>query len=206
MNVITISREFGSGGRELGQRLASLLGYNYYDKEIISIIAERHGLDEKYVEHALTSQNWLTLPHTFAHSFTTPIAIRAPRTDLLLEQKHIIEEIAQEGKDFIVVGRNSDLLLKDYKPLNIFVCADLSARIKRCQERAEPNEDTSIKNVKRNILRIDKNRKRTRYLLSEKDWGDRRTYHLIVNTTDWDIKELAESVADFAKRFFNQNK
>ena len=55
MNIITISREFGSGGRELAKRLADKLGYDYYDREIISTIAERHGLDENYVEYALNN-------------------------------------------------------------------------------------------------------------------------------------------------------
>ena len=60
MNIITISREFGSGGRELGKRLADLLGYDYYDREIITEIAKRHDVDEKYVEYALNNHIWQT--------------------------------------------------------------------------------------------------------------------------------------------------
>ena len=61
MRIITISREFGSGGRELGKRLAGLLGYDYYDREIITAIAEQNGLDEGYVEMALEKRDWQTM-------------------------------------------------------------------------------------------------------------------------------------------------
>ena len=206
MNIITISREFGSGGRELGKRLADLLGYDYYDKEIISMIAERHGLDEKYVEHTLAASHWANTPLNFRHSFSSPVYFHEPKTELLIEQKKVIDEIAASGKDFVIVGRNADVLLADKKPFNIFVCADMGAKIKRCRERAEEGENLSDKELRRNILRIDKNRKLTRYLITEKDWGMKESYHLIVNTTDWDIKELAKAVKEFAAGYFNQNK
>lgn len=206
MSIITISREFGSGGRELGKRLADLLGFEYYDKEIISIIAERHGLDEKYVEHTLTSTSWGNTSLHFRHSFSSPIYFHEPKTELLIEQKKIIDEIAASGKDFVIVGRNADVLLADKKPFNIFVCADMNAKIKRCRERAEEDEKMSDKEMRRHILRIDKNRKLTRYLITEKDWGIKDSYHMIINTTDWDIKDLAKAVKEVAVGFFNQQK
>ena len=204
MNIITISREFGSGGRELGERLAELLGYEYYDKEIISIIAERHGLDEKYVEHTLSSASWTNTALHFRHSFSSPVYFHEPKTELLIEQKKVIDEIAGRGKDFVIVGRNADVLLSDHNPFNIFVCADINARIKRCRERAEEGEKLSDKELKKNILRIDKNRKLTRYLITEKDWGMKDSYHLIVNTTDWDIKKLASVMKEVVNGYFSQ--
>ena len=71
MRIITISREFGSGGRELGKRLADELGFDYYDREIISSIAAKQGLDENYVENMLENSAWQTVPLTFRHSFAT---------------------------------------------------------------------------------------------------------------------------------------
>lgn len=205
MNIITISREFGSGGRELGKRLAEILGYDYYDKEIISIIAERHGLDEKYVEHTLSSSQWSTFTLNFRHTFSSPVYFHEPKTELLIEQKKVIDEIASAGKNFVIVGRNADVLLADKNPFNIFVCADMNAKIKRCRERAEEGEVLSDKELKKNIQRIDKNRKTTRYLITEKDWGIKDSYNLIVNTTNWDIKKLAHSLKGVVESYFDQS-
>lgn len=203
MKIITISREFGSGGRELGKRLADILGFDYYDREIITSIAENKGLDENYVENALEKSIWQTIPLTYRHSFDVPALIHAPHTELLSEQTRIIEEIAKNGKDCIIVGRNADFLLKEYKPFNVFVCADLEAKVKRCMERAE-NEELSEKKMIQKIHRIDKNRAKTRDMISHSKWGHRATYHLIVNTTDWVIKDLAPAVANFATEWFDK--
>ncbi|MBE5733740.1 MAG: cytidylate kinase-like family protein [Clostridiales bacterium] len=195
MKIITISREFGSGGRELGKKIAEILGYDYYDRQIISTIAERHDVDENYVEYALNNHTWQTIPLTFHHSFVSPAIFSMPHVKFLNEQKHVIEEIAKAGKNCVIVGRNADVLLEEYNPFNIFVCADMSAKIKRCQERAEEGENLNEKQIKKNILRIDKNRARTRFFLADGEWGHRKSYHLIVNTTDWDIDKLAQAVA-----------
>ena len=201
MNIITISREFGSGGRELAKRLADKLGYDYYDREIISTIAERHGLDENYVEYALNNHIWQTIPLTFSHSFVSAVSTQIPQTNLLLEQRKVIEEIAKADKNCIIVGRNADEILYKYNPFNIFVCTDMEAKIKRCKERADENEVLSDKQIKRKIQRIDKNRERTRYLISDREWGHRKTYHLIVNTTELDLDKLADSLAYTIKKF-----
>ena len=70
MNIITISREFGSGGRELGKRLADLLGYSYYDREIITAIAEKHNFAESYVENVLEGNIPFSAPVTFGRTFS----------------------------------------------------------------------------------------------------------------------------------------
>ncbi len=202
MKIITISREFGSGGRELGKHVAEILGYDYYDREIIATIAEKHDLDENYVEHALTNHLWQTIPLTFGHSFASPIIMHAPHVELLQEQRKIIEEIAKAGKDCVIVGRNADVLLHEYNPFNIFVCADMSSKIARCRARAEGIElNFNDKDFKRKIKNVDKSRERTRAIIADGAWGNRHSYHLIVNTTEWDLNELAISVADMAKRW-----
>ena len=203
MNIITISREFGSGGRELGKKVAEILGYDYYDREIITEIARRHNVDENYVEYALNNHAWQTYSLSFHHSFMSPIYVHSPDTKLLQEQKIIIEEIAEAGKNCIIVGRNADVLLQDRKPMNIFVCASMESKIKRCMERAEGEEkELTEKQIKKKIKRIDKNRERTRFLLADGKWGDRKTYNLFLNTTDWDLDELALAVAEYVKRWF----
>lgn len=115
MQVITISREFGSGGRELGKCLAELLNYDYYDREIITTIARQKGLDEGYVEKALENNVWQTIPLTFHRSFISISTMRSAQTNLLVEQKRVIEGIAKVGKNCVIVGRNADVLLADKK-------------------------------------------------------------------------------------------
>lgn len=208
MKIITISREFGSGGRELGKRLADILGFDYYDREIITTIADKKGLNPDYVERMLENHAWQTVPLTYRHSFTGTAIIHTPQnhTELLSEQTQVLESIAKAGKDCIIVGRNADFILKDYKPLNLFVCADMESRIKRCLDRAEQDEQLTPKMVKNKIKTIDKNRATTRAIISGSKWGERGNYNLTINTTGWEIKNLAPAVAGFASVWFENAK
>lgn len=200
--IITISREFGSGGRELGKRLADLLGVDYYDREIITAIAEQMGLGENYVERILESHAWQNIPLNFRHSFADIHKMEPTQTGFLIEQKRVIEKIAKTGRDCVIVGRNADILLSDEKPFNIFVFAGMESRIRHCMERAEKDENLSPEEMEQNIRRIDENRARIREQLSGSKWGEAGAYHLMINTTDWDIEELTPAVASFAMRWF----
>lgn len=204
MKIITISREFGSGGRELGKRLAELLNYDYYDREIITTIAETKGLDENYVEKALENHVWQTMPLKFHRSFSKMNTMQTVQTELLIEQKYVIEKIAKMGKDCIIVGQNAGILLSDHKPFRIFVCADKETKIRRCLEKAEKGEKLSHKEIVNNMQRIDKNRAKTHEMIAGSKWGAHEEYHLIINTTDWNIKDLTPAVAEFVTRWFRR--
>ena len=171
MNIITISREFGSGGRELGQKLAESLRYDYYDRQIITSIAKASGLNENYVENALTLHNWrtqITLNCTLT-SLNSPTILQT-QVGLLQEQTRVIQEIGSVGRNCVIIGRCADLLLKQYKPFSLFVCASMDAKVRRCIERTKEEESTSPKELKKQIQRIDKNRAQTRQLLSDSPW------------------------------------
>ena len=206
MRIITLSREFGSGGRELGRRLARLLGYAYYDKEIVTAIAEGKGLDVRYVEGALESDGPETLPLTFHNSFTMSYTMGNVQTDLLLEQKKVIENIAKAGKDCVIVGRNADVILKDYDPFSIFVCAEHEDKIQRCIDRAPEGENLTRREIEQNMRRIDKNRSRTREIIADGKWGDAASYHMTVNTTGWNLDDLTKALAGFATSWFERQK
>ena len=205
MNIITISREFGSGGRELGKRLADLLGYDYYDSEIIAAIAEKSGLDKGYIEKALDQHGWQNYPITFHSSFMSPSYTDPNRVELLLDQKTVLEEIAAQGKNCIIIGRNADVLLERFKPFRIFVCADLSSRIARClryEEKNAPENRMTEKEIRRNILRIDRNRRRTREILTGLSAADGSGFDLTLNAGPWEMEKLSEAVAEFSERWF----
>lgn len=202
MRIITISREFGSGGRELGKRMADVLGFDYYDKEIITAIAAKSGMDENYVESALESNFWQQVPLTFNSSFEAVNLWQNPQTNLLVEQRKVIENIAKRGKDCIIVGRNADVLLADYNPMSIFVCADMDAKVRRCVERAKEGENLSRRAMEQNIRRIDKNRAQTREMVTGLRWGMGSAYDVTINTSGWELKKLAPVVAELALKWF----
>lgn len=204
MKVITISREFGSGGRELGKRLADELGFDYYDREIITAIAKAKGLDEHYVEHALENHAWRNIPLTFRHSFAGAAMVQTGQVSLLQEQTKVIRGIAQVGKDCVIVGRNADVILANEKPFSLFVCANMSDKICRCIERATEGENLTHRAVESNIRRIDKVRAQSREMLTGTRWGQSSSYNLTVNTSGWSIKEITPVVAAFVQRWFEQ--
>ena len=203
MGIITISREFGSGGRELGKRLADELGYAYYDKEIVAAIAEKHQLDEHYVSYALEGGSFRNFPVHFGRTFSYTPALMASETHLFAEQNRLLREFAAAG-NCVVVGRAADVILREYSPFNLFVYADMPSKIKRCQERAQDDEHLSAREMEKRIKRIDADRKRYHGLISEIPWGDRRGYHLCVNTTDREIKALVPAVAQYVRIWFEE--
>ena len=206
MRIITVSREFGSGGRELGKRIADILGFEYYDKEIVSRITGMSGIDEKEAERILESHPWINTRLSFNSSLSVDMATQVNHEELLRQQRFVIESIGRSGKDCVIVGRSADLLLKEYKPFNIFVCADMEHKMKRCMERAPEGEDFTMKELESSIKRIDKDRARRRNAISKLKWGDPKAYHIVVNTSGWEIKELAPVVAEYAKLWFERSK
>ena len=200
MKIITVSREFGSGGRELGKRIAEALGFDYYDKEIISSIAQTQGLDESYVEKALENYAANGSQPVYHRSFGLPR--QSPQIGLLLAQKKVIEGIARRGRDCVVVGRNADVYLAAEKPFNLFVCADMEAKIARCVARAPKGENLSKKQIARKINEINKGRAKTREIIANTKWGDPKTYHLTVNTSGFELEELVPAIVEFANSFF----
>ena len=207
MRIITVSRQFGSGGRELGKRLSDVLGWDYYDREIIERLAQEYGMDPAYVHGLLSSHGWHHYQLTYRNSFHTPLPGAWHRTELLVRQREIIREIAAAGNDCIIVGRDADVILQDRNPFRIFVCADLSFRLSRCmrhEEKREPAERMTEKEILRQIRRIDRDRRRTREILTGEGAADGPTFDLTVNTTHWDLKKLTEAVAAFSGRWFEQ--
>ncbi|MBR0160402.1 MAG: cytidylate kinase-like family protein [Oscillospiraceae bacterium] len=205
MRIITVSRQFGSGGRELGKRLADSLGWDYYDKEIIRSLADEQGLDPTYVRHALANHGWHNVQLTYRHSFSQLMFDHGMRTQLLVLQREIIQEIAEAGNDCVIVGRDADVILQDYRPFRLFICADEQARLKRCmahEEKLPEAERLSEREVLRNIRRIDRSRARTREVLTGKARSDGSAFDLTINATGLEIKRLVPPLSEFALRWF----
>lgn len=199
MNIITVSREFGSGGRELGKRLADALGYAYYDKEILSVVSSNLKSDETYVSRKLDAAALHSIPLTYGRTIgRTRLSMETAQ--IMAEQHKVIREIARKGENFVIVGRNADVVLKDYHPVNLFVYADMDAKIRRSMSRKE-NDISSEKEMAKLIAQIDKGRKKSRELLTNLAWGEKANYHLCINTSDVEIKKMVAPVAELVKTF-----
>lgn len=204
MRIVTVSREFGSGGRELGKRLADALGIAYYDKEIITMLARQSRLDEAYIERILENGVARQYPLTFSRT----LARHAPRSagnapQILAQQHRLIETLAAKG-DCVIVGRGADAVLEAFQPLRLFIYADMEARIARCRQRADAGEALSARGLERKIRQIDKARAADHALAASYPWGDRRGYHLCINTTDIDIPVIVPHLAAFAQSWFER--
>ncbi len=204
MRIITISREFGSGGREVGKRLADELGFAYYDKEIITAVAKNSELDEGYVERILEQDTPRSFPFSFGHSFAFVDFAQQNYTKALVAQQSFILQLAKKGDDFVIVGRSADVILSEYSPFNIFVHADMYSKIDRCIDRAPEDEELTRREYERRIKQIDSSRARHRSLLADSSWGKKESYHLCVNTTGKEIKKLVPGIAAYANAWFEK--
>ena len=203
MNIITISREFGSGGRELGKRIADLLGYSYYDREIISKLAEKHNFDENYVENVLEGGKPFTMPITYGRTFSYTDVTGQQAIQLLSSQYKLLREFAEKG-NCVIVGRCANVILEEFNPFNIFVFADMESKMERCRDRAPQDENLKDNELKRKIKQIDAGRARQQRFMTDKKWGAKEGYHLCVNTSGLDIKSISPVIADYAKGYFEK--
>ena len=173
--IITIGREFGSGGRELGRRLSERLGFAYYDQEIISEIARRTELSEQYVQSIVEHQPVISFPiHIGTSFYPAPTPVFDQSMSVYQEQARIIEEMAQKS-DCIIVGRCGDYILKEYEPFRMFVYADMDSKMERCRKKAPEGEKMTDRELNK--------------------WGDKLNFDLCINTSRTVIKELVPAVA-----------
>lgn len=203
MRIITISREFGSGGRELGKRLADALHIPCYDHEIIEMVAQRAGLDAAYVAHVSERDIRMFYPATIAHRLLSPHPAMQQPVSVAAAEQALLKTLASEG-DCVIVGRCADVVLCEHRPLNLFVYADAPSKLARCQGRAEAGEPLTERELLRRMKQIDRERAAYRALFTESEWGKKEAYHLCVNTSGREIKALIPALADYARGWFGE--
>lgn len=199
--VITIGREFGSGGRELGRRLAEELGFDYYDKEIITEIVNHTELSEAYINEVIEKRPHHLYPIKIGAtiSIDNDYAIKQMQ-NIYGAQTDVIKNMADKS-NCVIVGRCADYILSDYDVdlFRIFVYADIESRIKRCIDRAPEGENISEKEMKKQILKIDRARASYYSSYTLQNWSAKENYDLCINTTNITIKELAPHLANMFK-------
>ena len=197
--IITIGREFGSGGRELGLRLSQRLGIAYYDQEIIAEISKRTELSEQYVRKMAEKKPIFSFPLHIGRSFhymqNSPWDLNL---SIFREQSAIIREMAEKS-DCVIVGRCADDILRDMNPLRIFVYGDMETKLERCRKRTGSDEKMTDREILSNIRKIDKNRSEYYGLYTGKVWGDKQSYDLCINTSKISVERASELLAEFVR-------
>ncbi|MCI6008020.1 AAA family ATPase [Oscillospiraceae bacterium LCP25S3_E10] len=182
-SIVTISREFGSGGREIGIKLAKRLGIDFYDKELISLAAKESGIDpalfERIDEHAANSLLYSLSMGMFNFGQTgfSPRDQISVNDQLYLLQHKIIKQLAE--KPCVIVGRCADYILRD-KPncINVFIHADIDYRM----ERAKKVHNIPENKVEAVVRKTDKTRSNYYQFYTEHKWGLASNYHLCINS------------------------
>lgn len=175
--IITISREFGSGGRFIGEEVAKKLGIAYYDKNIIGQIAEKSGLSPEYIQEnaELSPKKGL-----FAYAFSGRDITGKSVEDMVYEvQRNIILELA-EKEPCVIIGRNADYILKDQDDvLNVFIHGDMPEKIKRITGLYNVKEKEAVK-----MMADTDKRRRTNYnFYTDQNWGKASNYTLCLNSS-----------------------
>ena len=175
--IITISREFGSGGRFIGEEVAKQLGIAYYSENIIDQIAQQSGLSPKYIE-----ENAELSPKRgfFAYAFSGRDITGKSVDDMLYEaQRKVILEIA-EKEPCVLIGRNADFILKDRDDvLNVFIHGDMPVKIQRISQIYHVSEKVAAKMIED----TDKRRMTNYNFYTEQKWGKASNYTLCLNTS-----------------------
>ena len=166
--IITVSREHGAGGHEIGEQVAKRLGIPFYDKEIAMLSAQESGLSAEYIA-GIENQSSL-LYNLYLSAEVNQTALKA--------QKQVLQNIAAQGA-CVIVGRAADFVLADYQPLKIFVRAPLDYKIQRIMQ----NYGDTKQKAKTNITKSDQRRAQFYQSVTGQKWADPANYHLVVDSS-----------------------
>ena len=189
--VITISREYGSGGRAIGERLAKDLDIPFYNKELILMSAKESGLSEEYIKKTEQMKSTSFLYGLYMGAQQLPM-----NDQIFLIQSKIIRRVAEEGP-CVIVGRCADYVLRERKDLlSVFIHAPIEYRAQRAKEKYEKSANNMVDFVKKK----DKQRASFYNYFSQNKWGDARHYHLAISSTygvDYAVEVLKHAAEAF---------
>lgn len=199
--VITIGRQYGSGGRMTGEKLAKELGIHFYDEEILKITSEVSAIGEEYFRLA-DEKAGSNLLYKIVGGLRDSLSAPSTRDDIVSRdnlfrfQSSVIRDLAKE-ESCIIAGRCADYVLElaQIDVIKLFVYADMPTRIKRVMEVDGVDEKEAAKRIKR----IDKERHDYYKYYTGRDWENMANYDLHINTTKIDLDQLADLVKYYVK-------
>lgn len=191
--IITIAREYGSGGHLLGERLAKELGIKLYDREFIRMAAQRSGIDEQYIAKNEQSIPSFWLKCILSKNSEQPVEASLSADDILfVAESRIVQELTAQ-EPCIIVGRCADFVLKDHpKVVKVFCYSDLKSAVNRCvNEYGIPQEQAEAE-----IRRINRNRIHHYEYYTGQKWGEPHHYHLMLNTGNISLETACKLVKE----------
>ena len=194
--LVTISREYGSGGRLIGAIVAEKMGIPLYDKEIIDMAVEHSGLSRDIIETAE-----LRAKSAISYSFASAIAVGegfgveliSINEKLYLAQSNVIRQIAETGEG-VIIGRCADYVLRDMPSVtNVFICAEIEDRVERCVNVYGDDPKT----VRNKIKDYDKARANYYNYHTSQRWGHYMNYNLAINSSYMSDEHIADLIVQF---------
>ena len=201
--VITIGREFGSGGHEIGMKLAEKLGIKCYDKELLELAAKESGLCEELFasqdEKPTNSFLYSLVMDTYSLGYTNSYVDMPINHKVFLAQFDAIKKLA-ERESCVIVGRCADYALEEFdNVLSVFIHADMDARIRRIA-RIYDLTDAKAKDM---IRKTDKQRSSYYNYYTSKKWGDARSYDLCINTSKVSVDDAVDLILKYRENMRN---
>ncbi len=199
--VVTIGRQYGSGGKEIGRKLAERMGVTFYDEELVTMAAENSNIDKdmlhKVDESATGSLLYSLVMNGGLRGIATPMYYEMPLNDkLFIAQSDVIKKIASDGSA-VIVGRCADYVLQNEEAvtLNVFLYADMDYKIDRINKLygLEP------KAAKDRIVKTEKQRKTYYNYYTNKDWGNMASYDLCLNVSKMGTDKAVDVIFDIVE-------
>ena len=188
-NIVTISREYGSGGYEVGRRVAERMNYKFYDKELIAHIADKFLIPESFV--AATEETELKKKNIFHEVFPVFTRTENENADYIFrEQGKFIVQLVEEG-NCVIAGRRADYYLRDNpNALHLFFYADQDFKVRRICETENLSEDEAVKK----IADMDRRRRTSYEYVTGRTWGDMHNYDRLICTSTLGLDKCVEEI------------
>ena len=188
-NIVTISREYGSGGYEVGRRVAERMNYKFYDKELIAHIADKFLIPESFV--AATEETELKKKNIFHEVFPVFTRTENENADYIFrEQGKFIVQLVEEG-NCVIAGRRADFYLRDNpNALHLFFYADQDFKVRRICETENLTEDEAVKK----IADMDRRRRTSYEYVTGRTWGDMHNYDRLICTSTLGLDKCVEEI------------
>lgn len=204
--IITISRQYGSGGRNIGKLIANKLNVNFYDKQFIEIVAQKTGMNKQYLENMeekFTNDNLFFSAFNKEH-FSSPFSdeIKYSTLDKMFEiQSEVIKDIADKGS-CVIIGRCANFVLKktSYKCFNVFIHASYQNRM----ERITNEYGVKIEDAENQLKNTDKHRSNYYKYYTGAEWGNMTNYNLTIDSGYFNDEDVCNIIIDAAKKGYKK--
>lgn len=195
--IITISREFGSGGHSIGEAVAKELGIAFFDGEIVNQVAMESGYAKEHIENAGEYSSPASM--WFKYSTTNAVNYRSPQDEIFIAQKKVILNMADRGP-CVIVGRCADYILRkaDIRCMNVMIHSDIEHRKERVLSRYDDLEGISIE---KRLAKKDKDRKTYYKFYTDRNWGDYRNYDVSLDSGLLGEELCVKTICELARNY-----